>query len=104
MANMKKTKRNILAIAGVSGMVLGIVLIIPSFMQEKYAIAIFSAIVRGLDIDCGCFKNGIMAGKAGWKKFFEDILMIIMGIQIFFSQSSFLSIEEILKNRKTKSP
>ncbi|HLD10705.1 MAG TPA: hypothetical protein VJB89_01375 [Candidatus Nanoarchaeia archaeon] len=45
MANMKKTKRNILAIAGVSGMVLGIVLIIPSFMQEKYAIAIFSAIL-----------------------------------------------------------
>ena len=75
-----------------------------SFMLVIFAIAIFSAIVRGLDIDCGCFKNGIMAGKAGWKKFFEDILMIIMGIQIFFSQSSFLSIEEILKNIKTKSP
>ncbi|MBS3159769.1 hypothetical protein J4436_03195 [Candidatus Woesearchaeota archaeon] len=39
---MKKTKRNILAIAGVSGMVLGIALIIPSFMQEKYTVAIFS--------------------------------------------------------------
>ena len=42
---MKKTKRNILAIAGVSGMVLGIELIIPSFMQEKYTVAIFSAIL-----------------------------------------------------------
>ena len=47
---MKKTQKNILAVAGVIGTVLGIVGMVPSFLQEKYTIAIISTvlIVMGL--------------------------------------------------------
>lgn len=65
-------------------------------MLIVFATAILSAIFRGLDIDCGCFKNSVMAGKVGWSRFFEDILMIAMGLQVFFFPNRFLSIEKIL--------
>ncbi len=65
-------------------------------MLIVFVTAILSAILRGLDIDCGCFKNSVMAGKAGWGRFFEDILMILMALQIFFFPNRFVSIEKIL--------
>ncbi len=47
---MKKTVKNILAVAGVISAVLGITSAIPSFLQANYAIATFASllIVAGL--------------------------------------------------------
>ena len=42
---MKKTQRNILAIAGVVGTVFGIVFAIPSTLQANYVVATLSAIL-----------------------------------------------------------
>ena len=42
---MRKTSKNILAVAGIIGTVLGIIGIIPSFLQENYGIATASAIL-----------------------------------------------------------
>ena len=41
---MSKTKKNILAIAGVTSTVMGIIGAIPSFLQERYGLAVGSAI------------------------------------------------------------
>ena|SRR3972149_3211987 len=81
-------------------LILGVFIRTSSFlillMLIVFSIAILSAILRGLDIDCGCFKNSVMASKAGWSKFFEDILMILMALQVLFFPNRFLSIEKIL--------
>ena len=66
-----------------------------SFMLVVFIIAISSAIARGLDIDCGCFKNVALAGKVGWQRLFEDIFMLAMVIHIFLFPNRFLSIEGI---------
>lgn len=42
---MKKTKRNILALAGVCGIVFGIALMITSATQTKYTLTALSAIL-----------------------------------------------------------
>ena len=42
---MKKETRNILAVAGVIGAVVGVIVAIPSFLQEKYTAAIGSIIL-----------------------------------------------------------
>ena len=73
-----------------------------SYMLIVFLIAIGSAIFRGLDIDCGCFKNIAIAGKVGWRKFFEDVVMLLMGIQIFLFPNSLLSIEEFLGKTLSK--
>ncbi|MBI3035700.1 hypothetical protein HYY71_05250 [Candidatus Woesearchaeota archaeon] len=47
---MKKTTKNILAVAGVIGTILGIILLIPSFLQTNYIVSTISVvlIVAGL--------------------------------------------------------
>ena len=42
---MKKQTKNILAIAGIIGVVLGIIGAVPSFLQEKYGFAMGAAIL-----------------------------------------------------------
>ncbi len=39
--------------------------------------------IRGLDVDCGCF--GAMSRKAGWGLILEDLLMLFMAAQLAFS-------------------
>jgi len=73
-----------------------------SLMLVVFSIAIISAIIRGLDIDCGCFKNILMAGKVGWNKFFQDILMLVMGLHIFLFPNHFLSVEAIRRKKSEK--
>lgn len=36
---MKKRSKNILAIAGIIGTIMGIIFTVPSFLQEKYGLA-----------------------------------------------------------------
>ena len=42
---MKKQTRNILAVAGVISSIMGIISAIPSFLQERYGLAIGAAIL-----------------------------------------------------------
>lgn len=43
--------------------------------------AIASAIIRGLDIDCGCFSVG--AAKAGYARLLEDLVLLAMAVFVF---------------------
>ncbi len=38
---------------------------------------IYSAIARGLDIECGCFSLDPVASKVGWMRIFEDFLLLL---------------------------
>ena len=65
-----------------SAMVLSLLLFI-------FTIAIFSTIIRGISIDCGCFGKFLKVSEAGhlnkWKMIVRDILFIIPGIIVSFS-------------------
>ncbi len=44
----------------------------------------FITIIRGLDVDCGCF--GALSRKAGWPLILEDAVMLFMTAQVFFAR------------------
>jgi len=46
-----------------------------------FIVAIASAIIRGLDIDCGCFSVGV--AKAGYARLIEDLLLLAMAVFLF---------------------
>ncbi len=51
-----------------------------------FAIIIAISLLRGLEINCGCF--GADTSPLGWKRFYEDIGLIILSIHVFlFSKS-----------------
>ena len=78
----------------------GILIIIGGFVRGSAAliglmllvfiIAISSALARGLDISCGCFKVGDGGRLVGLKTLIEDILMVIaVAVILVFSSPRF---------------
>lgn len=62
---------------------------IISGMLIVFLVAIISAIIRGYNIDCGCFAQtsqgaAAKASKVGWLKVMEDTAMLIGGLYIYF--------------------
>ena len=47
---------------------------------------LLSAIVRGLNIECGCFSLDAEGSMVSWKRIFEDILILIGGIYLIWYQ------------------
>ncbi len=40
--------------------------------------------IRGLDVDCGCF--GALSRKAGWSVILEDLAMLYLGLCLLFAK------------------
>jgi len=47
---------------------------------------LLSAIVRGLNIECGCFSLDAEGSLVSWKRIFEDVLILIGGIYLIWYQ------------------
>ena len=47
---------------------------------------LLSAIVRGLNIECGCFSLDAEGSLVSWKRIFEDILILIGGNYLIWYQ------------------
>jgi putative oxidoreductase len=56
-----------------------------------------SAIIRGLDINCGCFGTG--SAVSFWR-ILEDCFMVLMALYIFKSRETFAALENIWKKKK----
>jgi uncharacterized membrane protein YphA (DoxX/SURF4 family) len=71
--------------------------VIISFLMTVFIIAILSVILRGLDIECGCFGSDT---SANWARIVEDIFLLVFSLQIVFYPNSKLALENIWKNSK----
>ncbi len=49
--------------------------------------ALTSTIVRGLDIDCGCFKAGQSATAPAWDALWFDLVATLFAVQLWISKS-----------------
>jgi uncharacterized membrane protein YphA (DoxX/SURF4 family) len=47
---------------------------------------LLSAIVRGLNIECGCFSLDSEGSLVSWKRIFEDVLILIGGLYLLWYQ------------------
>lgn len=53
-----------------------------------FIIALSTAISRGIDIDCGCFKAGQASDDAAWGALIFDLVLIVFTIQLALSNST----------------
>jgi hypothetical protein len=57
-------------------------------MLLMFIVLIGQAVVRGLNIDCGCFGTGAvanaLASKVGVQKIFEDVAWLLMCVYIYW--------------------
>ncbi|MGQ9818356.1 MAG: MauE/DoxX family redox-associated membrane protein [Candidatus Kapaibacteriales bacterium] len=61
---------------------------ISSFLVLIFTFAVLFAMVRGLNINCGCFAHHVE--YVGWKKIIENLCLLLFSLFIFlYSQPSF---------------
>ncbi len=60
-----------------------------ALMLAGFIVLVAVTMVRGLDVDCGCF--GGLSRKAGWSLLLEDALLLFMAVQVAFSRPRPLS-------------
>ncbi len=60
-------------------------------MLVAFTVLVASAMLRGLDISCGCFTQDPNAGKIGWQKILENCGMIVLGLYLIFAHDRNLS-------------
>jgi uncharacterized membrane protein YphA (DoxX/SURF4 family) len=68
------------------GLILGIYPRPSSFIITvlllMFTVLVGSAMIRGLDISCGCFTQDPSANKIDWQKIAENVGMILIGIYL----------------------
>ena len=77
----------ILLVAGIWHRSAALIVFILTFI---FIVAIGTVIVRGLDIECGCFGSG---ASANWGRIIEDLFLLAVSLQIFFYPLSKLALE-----------
>jgi putative oxidoreductase len=69
---------------------------IISLLLVGFTLLVASAMVRQLDISCGCFTLNPDAGKIGWQKIAENIGMLALSLISFFAPPSRYTVEAFL--------
>jgi uncharacterized membrane protein YphA (DoxX/SURF4 family) len=75
--------------------------LVTSGLLILFIIVVISAILRGLDISCGCFTQDPSAAKVGWWRVAEDCGLLALSLVAVLSENTVLSVEKILSNRRT---
>lgn len=58
-----------------------------NLMLVIFLAALISTIMRGIDIDCGCFKAAAAAAAPAWESVTLDGVLFLLGIQLLISKS-----------------
>ncbi len=74
--------------------------LILTVLLVLFTVAIIVALLRHLDIACGCFTRDPSAQKLGWEKLIENTGWIILSVFLLFSEKTTYSIEGILEHFK----
>lgn len=64
-----------------------------------FTAAVLSALLRGLDISCGCLTQDPEVGKIGWLKIIENIGLILLTSFLFYSTSVKFTVEEYVRKK-----
>ena len=71
---------------------------IIGLMLVVFIVAVFSAMARGLDINCGCFSHKIV--YVGWGKIAENTGLLLLSLYIFVYPLKKFSMENLARNEK----
>lgn len=73
--------------------------LISSFCYLAFAIAIGSALIRGLNINCGCFETKSNEMITAWYMI-RDLLLLLVSVYLMVSGGGKLSLDAVSTSRK----
>ena len=67
-------------------------------MLVLFTLAVVSALLRGLDISCGCFTQDPAAGRIGWMKVLENSGLLLLTLTLYFSNANEFTLTRFLQS------
>jgi putative oxidoreductase len=74
-----------------------------TLMLVGFTILVASALVRGLDISCGCFSQDPNINKIGYQKILENCGLIILSVWLFFVPNQDINLMQFFRKYPDKS-
>ena len=68
-----------------------------STMLVVFTLAVITALLRGLDISCGCFTQDPTAERIGWMKVVQNASLIAFTLFLYYSESTKFTLQEFLR-------
>ena len=62
-----------------------------------FTLAVMSALLKGLDISCGCFTQDPAAGHIGWLKVVENTSLFALTLFLYYSDTAKFTLIEYLQ-------
>lgn len=70
------------------------------FLLGIFIVALSSAVIRGLDISCGCFSTASSSEKVVWDTIIRDLIMLMLVVQVYYGYGGFASLEKLVSRKK----
>jgi uncharacterized membrane protein YphA (DoxX/SURF4 family) len=77
--------------------------LITSVMLIVFTVMVSSALLRGLDISCGCFSQDPQVSKIGYQKIAENCGLIIVSVWLFFVPNKGINLLRLFRKQSHKS-
>lgn len=77
--------------------------LIIGFLLVIFVIALSSAVIRGLDITCGCFSTSPSSEKIVWDTIIRDLIFLVLVVQVYYGYGGFGSVEKFIEGKKRTS-
>lgn len=71
--------------------------LIVSLLLVIFTLAVLSAILRGLDISCGCFSQDAQEAVLGWGKVWENLGLLFASLVLLYAGEGPLSLRRYLQ-------
>ncbi|KPL01115.1 MAG: hypothetical protein AMJ91_01535 [candidate division Zixibacteria bacterium SM23_73_3] len=69
------------------------------FLLIVFSIAISINLIRGIDLNCGCFSTDPAGKKEGANLLIKDFIFLFLGIMVFFFHRNFASLSVLFKRK-----
>jgi uncharacterized membrane protein YphA (DoxX/SURF4 family) len=73
-----------------------------TIMLVGFTVLVASALIRGLDISCGCFTQDPNVSKIGYQKILENCGLIVLSVWLFFVRDQGINIYQFFKKQPDK--
>ena len=73
-----------------------------TIMLVGFTILVASALLRGLDISCGCFTQDPNVSKIGYQKILENCGLIILSTWLLFTRNQGINLLQFFEKRSDK--
>ena len=75
--------------------------LVISFLLVIFLFAISINVIRGVDLNCGCFSTDPAGKKEGISLLYKDFLFLFMGLMVLFFSRGFATISSLCRRKSS---